>query len=150
VTAADDSESASRRAELRIANRLEEMEKVVGLIDAFAAAHEIPGQVADALNLVLDEVLNNIISYGYGKDAPGTIVVRLVRAAGAVHAEIEDDAAPFEWPVPGPLDRTVPRAERKPGGAGLRFIHGLMDTVAHDRVGGRNRLRLTKRIPLVS
>jgi anti-sigma regulatory factor (Ser/Thr protein kinase) len=133
--------------EIRIANRLDELEKVVRAVDAFAAAHDIPAGVLNRLNLVLDEVLNNIVSYGYPDGAPGEIRLRLDRDPAAVRAEIEDDGIPFAWPPPGPLDRSVPARERAVGGAGLRFIHGLMDAVAYERIANRNRLRLTKRIP---
>jgi len=133
--------------EVRIANRLDELEKVVRAADAFGAAHGVPEGVLNHLNLVLDEVLNNIVSYGYPDRGVGEIRIRLDRDATSLRAEIEDDGIPFDWPPPKPLDRSVPAGDLPIGGAGLRFIHGLMDEVAYERIAGRNRLRLTKRIP---
>jgi len=138
------------RVETRIANRLEELGKIVPLVDGFGASHGIAKPVIDALNLVLDEVLNNIISYGYPDGGAGTIRVRLECGPGVVRAEIEDDGIAFDWPRPGPLDRAVPTRGRAVGGAGLRFIHGLTDEIFHERIAGRNRLLLTKRIPLAT
>jgi len=133
--------------EVRIANRLDELEKVVRAANAFGAAHGVPEGVLNHLNLVLDEVLNNIVSYGYPNGGAGEIRIRLDRDAATLRAEIEDDGIPFPWPQPKPLDRSIPASERPIGGAGLRFIHGLMDQVAYERIGDRNRLRLTKHIP---
>ena len=141
-------ESPARRVETRIGNRLEELEKIVHLVDQFCAAHGIPGPIVNDLNLVLDEVLNNIVSHGYPGTAAGSIWIRLDHEPGRVPAEIEDDGSAFEPLPPSPLDRSVPPRERPIGGAGLRFIHGLMDEVAYARIGGHNRLRLTKRVPL--
>jgi len=53
------------RVEIRIANRPNELEKIVRLVDAFGAGARHPGPISNRLNLVLDEVLNNIVSYGY-------------------------------------------------------------------------------------
>jgi hypothetical protein len=42
------------------------MEKGVALVEQFGAAHSVPtNQAINELNLCLDEILNNTISYGY-------------------------------------------------------------------------------------
>lgn len=134
--------------ERRIANRMAELTKVVRMVDRFGVARGLAPAVVNDLNLVLDEVLNNIVSYGYPTGGAGTIRVRLEHDGHAVRAEVEDDGIAFEPLPPPPL---LPGAVRRGalGGAGLRVIFGLMDGVAYDRVDGRNRLRLTKRLALL-
>ena len=142
----------------RISNRLDELTKIVCMVERFGAARDIPRAILNDLNLALDEVLNNIVSHGYpGDDLSGHhgssnagITVRLRHDPGLLRAEIEDDGIAFNPLTPRPLNEAVSPRQPKIGGLGIRFVLGLMDEVAYDRTDGRNRLRLTKRIPLSS
>ncbi|MGH8701072.1 MAG: ATP-binding protein, partial [Burkholderiales bacterium] len=59
---------------------------------------------------------------------------------------IEDDGVPFNpLAMPAP-DVSTPLRERRVGGIGIHFVRSLMDGVAYDRAGERNRLVLTKRL----
>src|SRR5262245_62865488 len=46
-----------------ITNAIADMAKVVEFVDRFGATHSVPGEVSNAFNLCLDELLNNVISY---------------------------------------------------------------------------------------
>jgi serine/threonine-protein kinase RsbW len=133
--------------EVRIVNRLEDISRVADMVERFGAEHSIPGPVVNDLNVALDEVLNNIVSYAYRPTEQGEIVVRLDYRTGEVQVEIEDAGPPYDpLQAPAPdLDR--PLHERPIGGLGIHFIKSLMDEVAYVRLDGKNRLRLTKRLP---
>ena len=73
----------SASSEIRIANRISEMERVAELVDSFGADHELSNEVVVALNVSLDEILNNIISYGYDDTGDHDIVVGAVTAVGS-------------------------------------------------------------------
>jgi anti-sigma regulatory factor (Ser/Thr protein kinase) len=134
------------KAALRIANRIAEMKKVVEFVERFGTSHGVPATVVNELNLCLDEILNNAISYGYDDDAPHHISIALRTDGRTLVAEIEDDAKPFD---PG---RTAPARfggdlrSRATGGLGLHFVNSLMDEVDYSRAGGYNRLTLRKRV----
>ena len=81
---------------LVIGNRISEMEKVVALVEQFGAAHSVPNQAINELNLCLDEILNNTISYGYDDRLSFCIRVTLMLSDGVVTAEIVDDGKPFD------------------------------------------------------
>ena len=135
------------RATLRIANRIAEMNKVVEFVELFGAGHGLPGTVINDLNLCLDEILNNSISYGYDDDAPHHISISLLTDADAVVAEIEDDAKPFDpRRTKAPARQSDDLRSRAAGGLGLHFVNSLMDEVDYDWTGGYNRLRLKKRL----
>ena len=73
------------------------MEKGVALVEQFGAAHSVPtNQAINELNLCLDEILNNTISYGYHDSDSHCIRVTLTLADGVVTAEIVDDGKPFD------------------------------------------------------
>jgi anti-sigma regulatory factor (Ser/Thr protein kinase) len=57
--------------ELRIKNKMEEMPAVVSMVEGFGAEHGISDEAINEINLALDEILNNIISYGYPQGEAG-------------------------------------------------------------------------------
>ena len=89
--------SSTISSTLVIGNRISEMEKGVALVEQFGAAHSVPtNQAINELNLCLDEILNNTISYGYDDRLSFCIRVTLMLADGVVTAEIVDDGKPFD------------------------------------------------------
>ena len=67
--------------------------------------------VTNDVNLCLDELLNNTISYGYDDPQPHSIVVNLSLTGGLLAAEVQDDGKPFDLRRPlrrrpaGPYNR---------------------------------------------
>jgi serine/threonine-protein kinase RsbW len=129
---------------LRITNQRVELARVREDVDRFAAAHGVPSTVLSDLQISLDEVLTNIISYGYADAATHEIVIQLRIADGALYAVIEDDGVPFD-PLTVPLaDVETDLSKRAVGGLGIRFIRALNDEVRYERAGNRNRLSLRR------
>lgn len=133
---------------LRITNERVELARVKEGVDRFAAAHGLPATVLADLQVSLDEVLSNIISYAYADTATHEIVIQLRVADGALHAVIEDDGVPFD-PLTVPLaDVDADLSKRAVGGLGIRFIRALNDEVRYERTGNRNRLSLRRNLAL--
>jgi anti-sigma regulatory factor (Ser/Thr protein kinase) len=131
--------------EIIIVNRGSELPRVAGLVDRLGAEHKIASDVLADMQIALDEVLTNVIDYGYADDAQHQIGIRLQVVDDVFEATIEDDGTPFN-PLAGPApDLQGPLHERKLGGLGLHFVRKLMTEVTYDRVGERNRLVLRKR-----
>jgi serine/threonine-protein kinase RsbW len=130
-------------AEIRIANDMSELARVAALVDDFGARHQLSNEVIVALNVSLDEILNNIISYGYEAAGRHDIAVRLELRGGIVEVVVEDDGKPFD---PLAVATPRPRSETEVGGVGLHFVRSLMDQLEYSRRDGINRLRLTKKL----
>jgi serine/threonine-protein kinase RsbW len=134
---------SSASSEIRIANRIAEIERVAELVDSFGADHELSNEVIVALNVSLDEVLNNIISYAYEDAGHHDIVVQLELRGGHVEVVVEDDGKPFNpLLVPAP-DLT---AKSRIGGVGLHFVRNLTDQLDYARRDGFNQLRFMKKL----
>ena len=102
-----------------------------------------PPRTVAALQVALEEVLNNILSHAYADPDPHKIEVRLNVDAAAATLEFLDDGVPFDPTQP----RSTPPADDtmdEMGGLGILFVHRLMDEVAFERVGERNHLTLRK------
>jgi len=138
---------SSGSREIRIGNHMSEIARVAALVESFGADHELPSEVIVALNVSLDEILNNIISYAYEDAENHDIVVRLEmrhERYANVEVVVEDDGKAFNpLAVPPPDFAAKPRAD---GGVGLHFVRKLTDELTYSRRDGINQLRLVKRL----
>lgn len=132
--------------EISLDNDLRELAGVASEIDRYCEARDLEPQVAYAVNLSVDEILTNTISYGYDDDEPHRIelVVRMEDAALVV--VIEDDSTAFDVTVETQPKVDAPLSEREIGGLGLFLVHQMMDGVEYRRRDGRNVVTLTKRV----
>ena len=131
-----------RTARIVISNSIADMAKVADLVDSFGAEHAIPPRAIINLNVCLDELLNNTISYGYSDQSLHDITVELSFAGDTLlSAEISDDAAPFD-----PREAAPPSFDGTIGGLGVHFVRTLMDEIAYARVGNRNVVKITKKL----
>lgn len=136
------------QVEIRIPNRRDKMSEAGEMIEDFVRAQGGSREMIHDVTVSLDEVLSNVISYGYGPQDNGDILVRATVEDGRIVVEIEDAGRPFD-PLTAPApDLSASLRERKVGGLGIHFVRQLMDDVAYVRVGGTNRLRLSKRLPV--
>src|SRR5262249_17257060 len=134
------------QVERRIANRKDAMASVTAMVERFGAEHAFTAQAINDVNVALDEVLSNIISYGYRSGAHDEILVRLQYRPGEVVIEIEDAGEPFDPLAAPPPDPDASVKTRKVGGLGIHFVRNLVDEMAYVRVDGKNRLRLSKKL----
>jgi anti-sigma regulatory factor (Ser/Thr protein kinase) len=131
---------------LHLSNRLPELDRIADAVETFGEAHGLTKKLRYQLRLVLDELLTNIISYGYPEDGNHVIQVAMGQEGSRLRFVLEDDARPFD-----PLSAKVPDLEspvddRQIGGLGIHLVRTIMDRVAYERVGGTNRLILEKDI----
>lgn len=131
-------------AEITIANASPEIGRVTGLLTDFATEHGLPAATTADMNVALDEVLSNIIKYGYTDTKRHEITIRFIVSARDLTAEVEDDGQPFDPLSVPPPELHKPLAERKIGGLGIHFLRTLLTEVRYCRSGDRNRLVLTK------
>jgi anti-sigma regulatory factor (Ser/Thr protein kinase) len=133
--------------EIRIPNRLDQIIEVAAFVEAFGSSHGLPDDVVNALNLALDEVLCNAISYGFPDAGEHEITISLGCQDGEVWTDVVDDGVPFDpLAASAAPDLQGGLHDRKVGGLGLLFLRHLMDDVSYRREGRFNRLRLRKNI----
>ncbi len=113
-------------------------------IEEFCAARDIAPAVTYALNLSMDELLTNTISYGYDDDAEHRIDIAVRMEGNAVVVEITDDAKPFDPAEAAQPDTSLPIEDRPIGGLGIFLVHEMMDGFEYRRGEGRNIVTLTK------
>lgn len=132
--------------ELVIRNQLSEIARVNERFNLFARRHSIPDEFRRPFNLVFDELLTNIISYGYDDDEDHEIRVGIGLEDETLTVSISDDARAFDPEEQGIPDTTLSVEERPVGGLGIYLVRNLMDEFSYRRDGGRNVVVLRKKM----
>jgi sigma-B regulation protein RsbU (phosphoserine phosphatase) len=136
---------AEAAVDLTVTNRPGDLEPVVRAMDELGAVHGLPPDGVADVKIALDEVLTNIVTYGYDDEAVHEIHVRLALSRDSLEVEVEDDGLPFDPTTARVLPPTGASVrEREAGGLGLHFVRHLVDDVTYVRIGGRNSLRFRK------
>ncbi|MBI3756913.1 MAG: SpoIIE family protein phosphatase [Deltaproteobacteria bacterium] len=128
-------------------NQLSEIGRLAQGVTAFAEQRQLPSPLVFELNVALEEILTNVISYGYEDAGEHEILLRLSYTGEKVTAEVEDDGRPFNPLAAAAPDTSKPLVDRPVGGLGIHLVRKIMDEVEYSRQQGKNRLVMTKRIP---
>lgn len=130
----------------RIKNDLSELGKVSRAVDEFNQAHRLPLKTANAVSLALDEIITNIISYGYEDQENHFIGIRISLQDEQVLIEVEDDGREFN-PLTIPEADTESSIEERPiGGLGVHLVRNLMDELKYTYQNKKNCLLMKKKL----
>ncbi len=117
---------------------------IQGKVEELGLREEWPDSLVFKVNLVLEELGLNILSYGgAGVDRSPEIEITLVSEDDSLTIEVSDDGRPFN-----PLeDAAVPDVEalldeRSVGGLGVHLVRTMMDDLSYRRAEGRNLLKM--------
>lgn len=131
---------------LTVKNDLAEIVRVSEAIEAHGAAHGWPDHWVFNPSLVLDELITNVVSYGYGDTEEHEIHITLSEKDGLLVVTMEDDGVAFdpfsEAPAP---DLDADLQDREVGGLGVHFAKSLVSEYTYERRDGRNLITLVQR-----
>jgi len=127
-------------------NRREEIRRIGEVAEQFGAEQHLSDDMVMSINLVLDEVLANIIGYGYDDDKEHEIHVTMSLEGDLLTIVVDDDARAFDPLQAPPPDLTLPLEERPVGGLGVHIVRTVMDAVEYQRRDGHNILTMRKTI----
>ncbi|HZT51308.1 MAG TPA: ATP-binding protein [Stellaceae bacterium] len=118
-------------------------------LEAFARAHGVEGDDIARFLVALEELVSNLVKYGYDDPGPrGTVAVTLRLADRRLKLEIVDDGRPFDPFAQAPPDLDAPLEERPVGGLGLHLVRRLMDEARYRREGHCNVTEIGRPIRL--
>ena len=125
---------------------LSELDRLCQNLETFGKKFGFSKKLIFEINLALDELFTNIISYGFKDDEEHVIRVTLTPDKNELCLCIEDDGMPFN-----PIDFDTPDVscsveECKIGGLGIHIMKKLMDDVCYERCGNKNVLNLKKKL----
>ncbi len=125
-------------------SKLSELNTLCRHLEDCGNAMELPQKCLFEINLGLDELFTNIISYGFDDGIEHQIKFSLAKEQETLVVQVEDDGKPFN-----PLEATGPEVSQdldtiNIGGLGIHLVKKMMDEIDYQRVEGKNRLVLKK------
>ncbi len=123
-------------------NRLEGLALVNDRVEQFRTERGLPPEVGYALTLAMEELVTNIIKYGYDDGDEHVIRIEIEDAADTAELRIEDDGHEFD-PIQGPppaFDR--PLEDRPVGGLGLHLVKEMAHSMEYKRDNRRNKVKV--------
>jgi serine/threonine-protein kinase RsbW len=131
---------------LRIPNSFDALSTAAEETTRFLEENSASSDAVFAANLAIEELVTNIVKYGYDDTDAHEILIVLSVRDNKLSIEISDDGHefnPFDQPEP---DTTLPAEERPIGGLGIHFVRNLLDGCAYHRTEGRNIVTLSKKL----
>ena len=125
-----------------VGSHLSEMSVIKGKVDDFSARSRLTASTTSKLNIVLDELISDIINFGYADDAEHEIEICLELVGHRLVVTIADDGIPFNPLTVKPPDTSAPLSEREVGGLGIHLVRNLVDEATYQRRVNRNVLTL--------
>lgn len=142
MTTGSDTDTIGER--LTVGSRMSELAQIPVWIERLAPHYLIPGSVQFAMNLCLEEVLSNVIRYGYSNEPDHSVVVHFSNPCQGYFVLVVEDEAPLfnpldvpELPAPSSLE------ENRLGGQGIHLLRQFADTIEHRPTPTGNRLTIT-------
>jgi len=125
-------------------NKLSELKTLCRHLEDCSNMMGLPQKCLFEINLGLDEVFTNIISYGFEDESEHQIKFTLAKDKETLVVQVEDDGVPFNpLDVPGPeLSQDLDSINI--GGLGIHLITKMIDDIDYQRVEGKNKLILKK------
>jgi len=132
----------STRLTRKITNELHSLESLMNATTNFLEDHDVDGQTVYRVNLALEEMITNIIKYGYDDYESHDIDVSLEILADEVIAVIEDDGHEFDPLTQEKSADAGTLEEQEPGGLGIHLIKQLVGNMSYKREGTKNVLEI--------
>ncbi|MBW2479293.1 MAG: ATP-binding protein [Deltaproteobacteria bacterium] len=125
---------------------LSELDRLCQNLETFGQQFGLSKKLIFEINLALDELFTNIISYGFQDDEEHLVRITLTPENDQLCLCIEDDGKPFnpiEFESP---DVSCSVEKCKIGGLGIHIMKKLMDEICYERCEDKNVLNLKKKI----
>ncbi|MEZ7891048.1 MAG: ATP-binding protein [Candidatus Wallbacteria bacterium] len=134
------------KKEIKLRNNLSELDTLKDFLDGISAEWQLPVKTTFELNLILEEIVVNIISYGYNDKHSHEIIIIFENEAAnkMLTFTVIDDGIEFNPLKKAPVDITMPVEERQIGGLGIQLMNNLTQSVTYTRNSNKNILKMTK------
>ena len=123
-------------------NDISEIAKLHMVVERYADTHQLPQAMAMNVNVVLEELLSNVIFYGYQDHDDHLIYVTFDYSGTELSVLIEDDGVPFNPLEQEVVDMSTSLEDTDIGGLGIHFVKSLTKSAVYSREEETNKLVL--------
>ena len=132
----------SRKMAIVLENKLEELSVLTQMLQVFLRPYQMPSATLYALELTLEEILVNIVSYAYDDDTPHEVEFKVEVDENMIAMKFIDDGIPFNPLTVQKADTQQPLMERGVGGLGINVVRKMRDMMEYQRKNDKNILRI--------
>ncbi len=132
----------SRKMAIVLENKLEELSVLTQMLQVFLRPYQMPSATLYALELTLEEILVNIISYAYEGDTSHEIEFKVEVDENMIAMKFIDEGTPFNPLTVKKADTQQPMMERGIGGLGINVVRKMRDMMEYQRKNDKNILRI--------
>lgn len=126
---------------------LAELSRVKALVDEVCDQTHASAADAAALHLAVEEIVTNVITYGYPDGPHHTFTLTLESIhVGRIRAVVTDDAPAFNPLARPDVNTTLPLEERPVGGLGVHLVRQLMNVCLYEHRDGRNVFTMERQL----
>lgn len=125
-----------------IKNKVEELERVHTEHTRFLERLKMPFKVINTIDIALDEILTNIISYGFKDLKVHEIFIKTRLHPHKLVTLVMDDGIPFNPTLKNKPDLSTGITERPIGGLGLHLVKEMSDKLIYHYKKGKNILKI--------
>ena len=137
---------AKKEYSFELKSSLSELDSLCENLEDFGQKIGLSKKLIFEINLALDELFTNIISYGFKDEEEHTIKVTITPQNEELCLCIEDDGIPFN-PIDFETTDVACSVENcQIGGLGIHIMRKLMDEICYQRCEDKNVLTLKKKL----
>lgn len=127
---------------ISLANDMQELTHLLQVVNVFLEPRALPSKLVYAVNLILEEILMNIIKYGYDDGESHEIEVQIEVEQEEVSLTVIDDGREFNPLTVPPPDRSRSAMDRIEEGLGLQFVRHMRNAMEYRREEDKNILKI--------
>ncbi|MGA7279600.1 MAG: ATP-binding protein [Desulfocapsaceae bacterium] len=127
-------------------NSIKELDKLSIELESAGRRWQLAPKIVLQLNLALDELFSNVVSYGFDKDSAQQVDMTLELSGDQIRATMVDDGLPFDPTKPSDPELNLPLEEKNIGGLGIFLARQYVDDLQYRREGEKNIIILMKKI----
>lgn len=113
-------------------------------LEDWAQGHGVPMPLASSFGLMLDELLTNVATHGYGSKGGPVSVQIAFDAPATLSAVLRDQAPPFDPTALVAADVEATLEDRHVGGLGVHFVKKLAERFVYRRDGAVNEVSISR------
>lgn len=126
---------------------IKDISRVTEFVEAQMEAQGSPMRAMMQVNVAIDEIVSNIVHYGY-KDGSGPITVKFIakEEPKRVYLQFIDEGVPYNPVVKEDPDLALSLDEQTIGGLGIYMVKKTMDDMKYEYENGQNILTIMKNL----
>ncbi len=111
---------------------------VESALEAFVEENDLPPRTGYTLALIVEELVTNIVKYGYAGADAGPLKLTVNLADGRVVGTLVDAGAPFDPTAMHMPDVEAAMEDRHIGGLGVHLVRTMSEDFSYRRDDGHN------------